>query len=157
GDVHRLDSTVVARIRELAQTYPDDRIATLLNAEGFTTQQGLPWTYRRVLDTRRRHHLPTACPITPRGYQPQGDGLVAVHTAAKQFQTSCSTSLNWARRGLLYSEQKAGICPLWVRVLPEDVARYAANHNSSLFCRAAAWAICCSVAGVIWGMPMGGR
>ena len=76
-----------------------------------------------MLDTRRRHHLPTACPITPRGYQPRGDGLVSVHTAAKQFETSCSTILNWARRGLLYSERKAGICPLWVRVLPEDVAR----------------------------------
>src|SRR5262245_5547993 len=110
GDVHRLDSTVVARIRELAQTYPDDRIATLLNAEGFTTQQGLPWTYRRVQDTRRRHHLPTACPVTPRGSQPRGDGLVSVHTAAKQLQTSRSTILNWARRGLLYSEHKAGIC-----------------------------------------------
>src|SRR5262249_11404902 len=86
GDVHRLESTVVARVRELAQTYPDDRIATLLNAEGFTTQQGSPWTYRRVLDTRQRHHLPTACPITPRDYQPRGDGLVSVHTAAQQFQ-----------------------------------------------------------------------
>src|SRR4029453_19147545 len=107
GDVHRLDRTVGARIRELAQTYADDRIAALLNAQGFTTQQGLPWTYRRVLDTRRRHHIPTACPITPRDHPPRGDGLVSVHAAAGQFQTSRSTILNWARRGLLYSEQKA--------------------------------------------------
>jgi DNA invertase Pin-like site-specific DNA recombinase len=123
GDVHRLDSVVVARIRELAQTDADDQIAALLNAQGFTTQQGLPWTYRRVLDTRRRHHIPTACPITPRGHEPRGDGLVSVHAAARQFETCRSTILNWACRGLLYSEHKAGICPLWIRVLPEDVAR----------------------------------
>lgn len=35
-------------------------------------------------------------------------------------------------------------------------APYAANRNSSVFCRAAAWAICRSVASVICGMPMGG-
>jgi hypothetical protein len=123
GDVHRLDNAVVARIRELARTHADDRVATLLNAQGSTTHQGLPWTYRRVLDTRRRHHIPTACPIPPRGHEPQGDGLVSVHAAARQFETSCRTILNWARKGLLYSEHKAGLCPLWVRVLPEDVAR----------------------------------
>jgi DNA invertase Pin-like site-specific DNA recombinase len=123
GDVHRLDSTLVARIRELAQTQPDDRIAESLNAQGFTTQQGLPWTYRRVMDTRRRHQIPTACPITPSDDSPRGDGLVAVRTAAQQFQTSRSTILNWARKGLVYSEHKAGVCPLWVRLLPEDVAR----------------------------------
>jgi hypothetical protein len=31
--------------------------------------------------------------------------------------------LNWVRKGLLYSEQKPGVCPLWVRVAPEDMAR----------------------------------
>jgi DNA invertase Pin-like site-specific DNA recombinase len=123
GDVHRLDSTLVARIREFARTQPDDRIAEILNAQGSTTQHGFPWTYRRVMDTRRRHQIPTACPITPSDYSPRGDGLVAVRTAAQQFHTSRSTILNWARKGLLYSEHKAGVCPLWVRLSLEDVAR----------------------------------
>ena len=74
-------------------------------------------------DTRRRHHISTACPITPRDHQPRGDGLVSVHVAAEQFQTSRSTVLNWARKGLVYSEHKAGVCPLWIRLSPEDVAR----------------------------------
>jgi hypothetical protein len=123
GDVHRLDNTLVARIRELAQTQPDDRIAEILNAQGFTTQHGLVWSYRRVMDTRRRHKIPTACPITPSDEFPRGDGLVSVRTAAQQFHTSQSTILNWARKGLVYSEHKAGVCPLWIRLLPEDVAR----------------------------------
>jgi len=123
GDVHRLDNTLVARLRELAQTQPDDRIAETLNAQGFTTQHGLGWTYRRVMDTRRRHHIPTACPITPSDESPRGDGLVSVRTAAQRFHTSRSTILNWARKGLLYSEHKAGVCPLWVRLSPEAIAR----------------------------------
>jgi DNA invertase Pin-like site-specific DNA recombinase len=123
GDVHRLDSGLVARIRELAQTQPDDRIAEFLNTQGFTTRHGLPWTYRRVMDTRRRHAIPTACPIPPRDEAPRGDGLVSVRMAARQFQTSPGTILHWVRKGLLYSEQKPGVCPLWVRVAPEDIAR----------------------------------
>jgi DNA invertase Pin-like site-specific DNA recombinase len=122
GDVHRLDNTLVARIWELAQTQPDDRIAEILNAQGFTTQHGVGWTYRRVMDTRRRHNIPTACPITPSDDSPRGDGLVSGRTAAQQCHTSRSTILNWARKGLLYSEHKAGVCPRWVRLSPEDVA-----------------------------------
>ena len=75
------------------------------------------------MDTRRRHAIPTACPITPRDEAPRGDGLVSVRMAARQFQTSSGTILNWVRKGLLYSEQKPGVCPLWVRVAPEDIAR----------------------------------
>lgn len=123
GDVHRLDNTLVARIRELARTQPADRIAELLNAQGFTTQHGLVWTYRRVLDTRRRHQISTPCPTTPSDDSPRGDGRVSVRTAAQRFHTSLSTSLNWARKGLLYSEHKTGVCPLWVRLSPADVAR----------------------------------
>jgi hypothetical protein len=123
GDVHRLESTLVAHIRELAQSQPDDRSAEILNAPGFTTQQGLPWTYRRVQDTRRRHQIPTACPITPSDDSPRGDGLVSVRTAAQRLHTSRSTILNWTRKGLLYSEHKAGGCPRWVRLSAEDVAR----------------------------------
>lgn len=123
GDVHRLDKALVAHIRELAQVQPDDHIAELLNRQGYTTRHGLPWTYRRMMDTRRRHAIPTACPITPRDETPRGDGLVSVQMAARQFHTSPGTILNWIRKGLLYSMHKPGVCPLWVRVTPEDLAR----------------------------------
>jgi hypothetical protein len=42
ADAHRLDTTIVALVRELAQTHSDDRIAEILNARGLKTQQGLP-------------------------------------------------------------------------------------------------------------------
>lgn len=101
GDVHRLESGLIARIREFVQTQSDDRMAALLNTQGFTTQHGFPWTSRRVMDTRRRHALPTACPITPRDATPRGDGLVSVRMAARQFQTAPGTILHWTRKGLL--------------------------------------------------------
>src|SRR5262249_54253909 len=78
GDAHRLEAGVVALIRELAQTHADDRIAEILNQRGLVTQQGLPWNYRRVMESRRRHDIASACPITPRDRSPRGDGLLSV-------------------------------------------------------------------------------
>jgi hypothetical protein len=75
------------------------------------------------METRQRHGIPTACPITPRDNQPRGDGLISVNTAAQQLQTHHNTIVLWARKGILYTEHKAGICPLWVRLTPQDTAR----------------------------------
>ncbi len=123
ADAHRLDATIVALVRELAQTHSDDRIAEILNARGLKTQQGLPWSYRRVMQTRYRYKIPTACPITPRDHQPRGDGLLSVSAAAERLNTTPNTIVLWARKGILASEQKSGTCPIWVQVTPEDVAR----------------------------------
>ncbi len=54
---------IANRLRQLAQHHPDDQIAELLNAEGFPTATGLPWTLERVRAVRRKHKTPTACPI----------------------------------------------------------------------------------------------
>jgi hypothetical protein len=123
GDAHRLDASVVALIRDLAQSHADDRIAEILNQRGLVTQQGLPWSYRRVMESRRRHDIPSACPITPRDRAPRGDGLLSVASAAEQLGTCPNTIVHWARKGIVYSEQKAGTCPIWVRLTGEDVAR----------------------------------
>ena len=123
ADAHRLPSATIELIRNLAQQHPDDIIADLLNQQGLKTQHGLDWSYRRVLDNRRRHHIPTACPIVPLDNQPRGDGLVSVKVAAQQFHTSINTILLWARKGILYNEQKVGVCPVWVRITPEDFVR----------------------------------
>jgi len=123
ADGHRLDATLVALIRELAQTHPDDQVAELLNQRGLKSQQGLPWSYRLVMETRRRHQIPTACPITPRGSEPRGDGLISLKAAAQRFDAHPNTILLWARKGILYSEHKPGMCPIWVRVTPDDFAR----------------------------------
>jgi len=123
GDAHRLDASVVALIRDLAQSHADDQIAEILNQRGLVTQQGLPWSYRRVMESRRRHDIPTACPITPRNRAPRGDGLLSVKSAAEHLGTCPNTIVHWARKGIVSSEQKAGTCPVWVRLASDDVAR----------------------------------
>ena len=123
ADGHRLPASTVELIRSLAQQHPDDHIAEILNQQGLKTQQGLDWSYRRVMETRRRHHIPSSCPIVPHNKQPRGDGLISAQAAAQYLHTCPNTILLWARKGILYNEHKAGVNPVWVRVTPEDIAR----------------------------------
>ncbi len=123
ADAHRLAASIVEFIQTLARQYPDDRIAEILNQQGLKTQQGLDWSYRRVMETRRRHHIPTTCPIVPKNDQPRGDGLLSCQAAAQQLHTSSNTILLWAQKGILYNEHKPGVNPVWVRITPEDVIR----------------------------------
>jgi DNA invertase Pin-like site-specific DNA recombinase len=52
SDFARTPAAVLDRIRTLAQCMPDEQVAAQLNAEGFTTRQGLPWTDQRVQHLR---------------------------------------------------------------------------------------------------------
>jgi DNA invertase Pin-like site-specific DNA recombinase len=123
GETGRTPSATLVRIRELAQREPDDRVATILNAEGRTTRAGLPWTYRRVGEVRRRHAIPTACPIVPTQAGPRGDGRVSVRDVAAHLGISPSVVGDWCRRGFLDADQKATLDPRWIRLTAEDLAR----------------------------------
>src|SRR5207244_3207855 len=67
SDFARTTAVVLDRIRILAQHLPDEQVAVQLNAEGYTTRQGLPWTERRVQHLRGYHRIPTACPLLAPG------------------------------------------------------------------------------------------
>jgi hypothetical protein len=123
SDAARTPPAVLERMRALAQQCSDDRLAAILNREGLTTRQGLPWTYIRVQRIRRRHKIPTACPITPRDAHPRGDGLISLRTAAALLAASPGALQHWRRWGFLHAEQKGGDTPVWVRLTPEDIAR----------------------------------
>jgi DNA invertase Pin-like site-specific DNA recombinase len=123
GETGRTPSPTLERIRELAQRHPDDRVAAILNAEGRQTRAGLPWTYRRVGDVRRRHEIPTACPIVSTQTMPRGDGRVSVREVAAQLGIARSVVGDWCRRGFLAADQKAALDPRWIRLTAEDLAR----------------------------------
>ncbi len=123
ADGHRLQTSIVETIRTLAQQHSDDRIAELLNQQGLKTSQGMEWSYRRVMGTRQRFHIPTACPIVPHSDQPRGDGLMSVQAVAQCLHTTHNTIVLWAHKGILHNEHKAGINPIWLRLTPEDIAR----------------------------------
>ena len=53
----RTDPLVIERIRKLAESHTDAKIAACLNAEGLCTAHGQPFTQRRVHGLRRTHHI----------------------------------------------------------------------------------------------------
>lgn len=124
------DEQILQRIRELAPTYPDHRLAEVLNSEGISTQTGKIWTYTRVKSMRKQHHIPTGCPIDTQQETARGDGLVPVKTAAKLLNVSPSLINLWAQHGVLHADQRVKLSKRWVRVDDQDLTRL----NGSLQC-----------------------
>ena len=114
---------IANRLRQLAQHHPDDQIAELLNAEGFPTATGLPWTLERVRAVRRKHKTPTACPIGTPLPGPRGDGLVKSGEVAHRLGVNPSMISSWFRQGLLSGHQRIPGGWLWVRLTPHDLSR----------------------------------
>jgi hypothetical protein len=123
GDDGCTPPATLARSRGLAQQATDEPIAALLNADGLTTYQGLPWTASRVQTVRQYHHIPTACPVMPHGSGPRGDGLVPAGAAAALLGVSRAALPPRRRWGFLQGEQNGPQVPGWIRLTAEDVAR----------------------------------
>jgi DNA invertase Pin-like site-specific DNA recombinase len=120
---HPTTPVMVERITELAQHYPDDQIAAILNAEGLRTALGHAWTLGRVRSVRGKFHIPTACPYVTAESGPRGDGLVKATEAAQRLGVTFTVIADWFRRGLLGGHQRQPGTPLWIRLMDEDVRR----------------------------------
>jgi DNA invertase Pin-like site-specific DNA recombinase len=121
----RTEAEVIARVRELAQTLPDHRIAELLNAKGLRTRTGKAWTYARVHSMRKQHGIATACPLHTRGQavQRRADGLMPAAAAAQRLAVSPSLVHAWVRHGVLMYDQRCSASRVWVRLDADDLAR----------------------------------
>ena len=117
-------TSIANRLRQLATHLPDDQIADRLNAEGYPTATGLPWTLERVRAVRRKHRIPSNCryQATPNG-QPRGDGLIPVQTAATQLGVNRSMIADWFHAGLLPGHQRRPGASLWVRLGEDNLPR----------------------------------
>jgi len=127
------DATVLARLRDLAQTLPDYKIAEQLTAEGLRTQTGKLWTYQRVAMIRKQHQIPTACPVDPGAGMVRGDGLLPVGLAAERLRVSSSLIHVWIQQGVVVSEQRTAQSYRWVRLTQDDLARLDGQHDWSHF------------------------
>lgn len=114
---------VANRLRQLAQHHPDDQIAELLNAEGFPTATGLPWTIERVRAVRRKHQIPTACPIGTASPGPRGDGLVKSGEVARRLDIHPCMISHWFQQGLVTGHQRQPGGWLWIRFTDQDLFR----------------------------------
>jgi DNA invertase Pin-like site-specific DNA recombinase len=114
---------VLARLRVLAEKYPDHQIAMRLNTEEFRTRTGKTWTYARVHSMRKQHGIPTSCPLQTRGAVQRADGLMPARAAAQRLGVSPSLVHVWVRHGVLDSDQHQTASRVWVRLNGDDLAR----------------------------------
>ena len=119
----RTETSVVERIRSLAQQCPDHRIAEQLNTEGILTQMGKPWNPARVYSLRKQYRIPTACPVNTKQTTARADQLVPVKTAARLLAVSPSLVQIWIRQGVLAYDQRRPASKLWVQVTAQDITR----------------------------------
>jgi DNA invertase Pin-like site-specific DNA recombinase len=117
------DLTIAQRVRTLAQTLSDDQIARLLADEGGCTHTGLPWTLARVRDVRRKHHIPTACPLASPASTPRGDGLLKASDAALRLGVHPCSVTAWFRDGLISGHQHKPDSWIRVRLNDDDLHR----------------------------------
>jgi DNA invertase Pin-like site-specific DNA recombinase len=114
---------VLARLRVLAEKYPDHQIAMWLNTEGFRTRTGKTWTYARVHSMRKQHGIPTSCPLQTQGAVQRADGLMPARAAAQRLGVSPSLLHVWVRHGVLDFDQHQTASRVWVRLNEDDLAR----------------------------------
>jgi len=114
---------VADRLRQLAQHLSDDLIANQLNAEGFPTATGLPWTLDRVRAVRRKHHIVTACPLATPNTGPRGDGLLKSTEVAQRLGVHLGMISQWFREGLITGRQRKPGGWLWIRLNDDDLHR----------------------------------
>ncbi len=121
---------VANRLRQLALHLPDDQIADQLNAEAFPTATGLPWTLDRVRAVRRKHHLPTACPLGTPSHGPRGDGLFKSTEVANRLGVHPGMISSWFRDGLIAGHQRKPGGWLWIRLTQADLHRLDGSAQS---------------------------
>lgn len=119
----RTAKETVTQINELAQQYPDDQIADILNQGGVLTATGRAWNTRRVANVRKNHGILTGCPYFRQSPGPRGDGLIAASEAATRLGVGPSMIAYWFRQGLLIGHQRASRAALWVRLTDDDFQR----------------------------------
>ena len=123
ADARRTAPVVMERIRALAPTHTDAQLATVLNAEGYTTGLGGMFTRTKVQWLRWRHGLPkTRLDRPPRADAPRADGRYSARAAAALLNVDVSTIADWCTRGRLDFLQEAPHQPRWVTLTPEAIA-----------------------------------
>jgi hypothetical protein len=125
GEQARTPTAARERLRASAPRLPAERIAGPLDAEGFTTRLGLPWTTRRVERLRGNHEIPTGGPARPHNAQSRGDGLVPLRTAAQILGVTPGAPDHRRRWGFRHGEQRGADAPVWGRLTTAAVARLA--------------------------------
>jgi hypothetical protein len=125
ADAVRTKPAVVDRIRALASTHTDQRIADMLNLEGFTPGTGGFFTTSKIHWIRYANQIPTGCPEAP-GACPtgqRGDGRYSTKAVAELLNVDVSTVSTWCDQGRLDCVRAKPRGPRWIKLTPEIIRK----------------------------------
>lgn len=120
----RTPPEVIARIRALAPTHTEARIAEQLNAEGFEPGASERFTAGKVNWIRFAYRIANGCPQAPGACADgqRGDGRYSAKAAAELLNIDVSTVADWCGCGRLDFVQTAPHGPRWILLTPERIA-----------------------------------
>jgi DNA invertase Pin-like site-specific DNA recombinase len=109
----RYPDAIVERVRELAQSLPDDEIAAQLDRDGHTSAKGRPYTTKIIHWIRWRYRIPPAPLKNPEES--------TVQQVAQQFGVSTGVVYYWIEHGIITTARrlKDGM-PYWITLKPAD-------------------------------------
>lgn len=111
ADRLRYPDQVVARVRELAATLPDDQIAGTLNGENRRSSKGKTFTVSMIRWIRYRHKIPAAS--LKRSQE------LTVQQMAQHFGVSIHVVYYWIERGLIEARRLNAGSPYWITLCAE--------------------------------------
>jgi DNA invertase Pin-like site-specific DNA recombinase len=124
-DARRTEAVVVERVRELAATLTDRRIAEQLNREGSRRGEAEVYTGSKIYWIRYINKISTCCPESP-SHSVDGtrdDGRCSAEKAAELLRVSIVTIAKWCRSGHLDGIQAVPGGPWWIKLKPECIER----------------------------------
>ena len=106
ADRVRYPSTVVDRVRDLAQRLCDGEIAESLNREGQVSALGKPFSISMIKWIRYRYQIPKATLIRPEE--------LTVQQVAERFRVSPHVVYYWIDRGVIQTRRLNAGAPYWI-------------------------------------------
>jgi len=116
----RTDEDTIELLTRLAEHYPDDLIASILNRQGRKTAYGERFTALQVGSLRRYRNIPR---FKPPAETPAGE-LATMHQAAEILGIAPSTLHRWLNAGVIAGEQLTPGAPWRIRVTDELRGRF---------------------------------
>jgi len=111
ADKLRYPDEVVARVRELAATLPDNRIVAELHRENCRSSKGKEFTVSMIRWIRYRHKIPSAALKLSQE--------LTVAQVAQHFGVSIHVVYYWIERGLIEARRLNAGSPYWITLCPE--------------------------------------